>query len=378
MGYRECECPLGTESSRDAMLIPPSLEILGKGYTWDELIYSYCASVLQALYSSTPFRAFVESYPDVIEPQIPLGLPPGSYVPPSPAAWANGAASGPSSPIAVKSNPFDSPSVPSGGTPMSPGKETKEKRSWTGLGRRPTTGASAAPNLATLTQGHAAAAPEPAAPPPRVEIPHYMPNPDLPPPTVFSTIQTLFHHMSSSAPHGAPPPKTPGATTPGNQLNTSNGASLPSSTLTTSSSIPTSAPQYHPVTGLPIGPPLLASLPPPSAPRGGGPNGAGALGRGVVRPEDLLRTVKRENEMFRGMSQQDAHEFLGWLLNRIAEDVEALDRELKAKGQSVPQHKGNGKTWVQNLFEGVLTNETRCLSCETVSSCTGGIRILLI
>jgi uncharacterized UBP type Zn finger protein len=88
--------------------------------------------------------------------------------------------------------------------------------------------------------------------------------------------------------------------------------------------------------------------------------------------------VKRENEMFRGMSQQDAHEFLGWLLNRIAEDVEALDRELKAKGQSVPQHKGNGKTWVQNLFEGVLTNETRCLSCETVSSCTGGIRILLI
>lgn len=26
------------------------------------------------------------------------------------------------------------------------------------------------------------------------------------------------------------------------------------------------------------------------------------------------------------------------------------------------------KTWVHRLFEGVLTNETRCLTCETVSS----------
>lgn len=25
-----------------------------------------------------------------------------------------------------------------------------------------------------------------------------------------------------------------------------------------------------------------------------------------------------------------------------------------------------GKTWVHDLFEGVLTNETRCICCETV------------
>ena len=70
--------------------------------------------------------------------------------------------------------------------------------------------------------------------------------------------------------------------------------------------------------------------------------------------------------MFRGMSQQDAHEFLGWLLNRVAEEVELLDKGLRANGKEVTEAKGNGKTFVQNLFEGVLTNETRCLSCETV------------
>lgn len=72
--------------------------------------------------------------------------------------------------------------------------------------------------------------------------------------------------------------------------------------------------------------------------------------------------MKRENEMFRGMSQQDAHEFLGWVLNKVAEDVELVDRSSGAT-----ENRPNGKTFVQNLFEGTLTNETRCLSCEMVS-----------
>lgn len=90
------------------------------------------------------------------------------------------------------------------------------------------------------------------------------------------------------------------------------------------------------------------------------------LGRGVVRPEDLMRTVRNENEMFRGLAQQDAHEFLGWVLNKVAEDVEMVDRSLRGVGKEVTEQKGHGKTFVQNLFEGVLTNETRCLSCESV------------
>ncbi len=40
-----------------------------------------------------------------------------------------------------------------------------------------------------------------------------------------------------------------------------------------------------------------------------------------------MRTVRRENELFRSTMHQDAHEFLGWLLNKVAEDAEALQRE---------------------------------------------------
>lgn len=40
---------------------------------------------------------------------------------------------------------------------------------------------------------------------------------------------------------------------------------------------------------------------------------------------------------------------------------------------SPPKHE---QTWVHEIFEGTLTNETRCLSCETVSPCT--IRYILV
>lgn len=83
-----------------------------------------------------------------------------------------------------------------------------------------------------------------------------------------------------------------------------------------------------------------------------------------MRPEDVLKTIKRENEMFRGMAQQDAHEFLGWVLNKVSEEVEQVDKHLKGK---------KGRTFVQNLFEGCLTNETRCLSCETVCRSSFGM-----
>lgn len=286
----------------------------------------YCNSVLQALYACDPFRQFVASYPDPPAPITPLAPGPGEANKPKPSP-------SPGSPLAVKTgNPFDNPNL--NGT---------NKRNL--FGRRPTSSA-ATPIV-------------PAAPAPtyapiltsRFDSLPIAPNPNGPQPSVFETIQTLFHHLTASLPHQPLPAKKDAKANPENAQTAS---LLPSEEEA----------QANPNgNGPPPGPPLLASLPPPSAPRGGGPFQAGTLGRGVVRPEDLLKTVKRENEMFRGMSQQDAHEFLGWVLNKVAEDIDVVDRSLRDVGKG----HGNGKSFVQNLFEGVLTNETRCLSCETVS-----------
>ncbi|KAK6150406.1 hypothetical protein DH2020_015338 [Rehmannia glutinosa] len=77
----------------------------------------------------------------------------------------------------------------------------------------------------------------------------------------------------------------------------------------------------------------------------------------------------------------DAHEFLNYLLNEL---VDILEKEARAtkSDQEVPQKIANGPTtissnspqkepvitWVHKNFQGILTNETRCLRCETVTA----------
>jgi len=98
--------------------------------------------------------------------------------------------------------------------------------------------------------------------------------------------------------------------------------------------------------------------------------------------------------MFRSAMHQDAHEFLNLLLNTVVENIEAHDRTLIAQKQSqdaqqsaddsgditksqsatvsfpsvLPTPTANSSTrWLRELFEGTLTSETRCLTCENVS-----------
>lgn len=80
---------------------------------------------------------------------------------------------------------------------------------------------------------------------------------------------------------------------------------------------------------------------------------------GVLQPRKFITKVKKENVVFDNMQQQDAHEFLNYLLNTIAD---LLAAECKVEGQPA------GPTWVHEIFQGMLTNETRCLCCETVRS----------
>lgn len=74
--------------------------------------------------------------------------------------------------------------------------------------------------------------------------------------------------------------------------------------------------------------------------------------------------------------QQDAHEFLNYLLNTIADLLQEERKQDKTNGrlangtldcQNNNSNTTPAPTWVHEIFQGTLTNETRCLTCETVS-----------
>lgn len=109
---------------------------------------------------------------------------------------------------------------------------------------------------------------------------------------------------------------------------------------------------------------------------------------GVVSPTKFNEVLKRENEMFRSAMHQDAHEFLNLLLNEVVENVEVnakrkeADKPMmngfaesrgfeQALSTAMPRSDSTkivGNTrWVHELFEGTLTSETKCLTCENVS-----------
>ncbi|KAL8842537.1 MAG: hypothetical protein Q9170_000491 [Blastenia crenularia] len=108
---------------------------------------------------------------------------------------------------------------------------------------------------------------------------------------------------------------------------------------------------------------------------------------GIVSPAKFLEILKRENEMFRSAMHQDAHEFLNLVLNEVVENVEVNAKKIEANrvaegvvearsfeqalATAMPQMSGtrrSGNTrWVHELFEGTLTSETKCLTCENIS-----------
>lgn len=111
---------------------------------------------------------------------------------------------------------------------------------------------------------------------------------------------------------------------------------------------------------------------------------------GVLSPQRFLEIFKRDNEMFRTSMHQDAHEFYGLVLNAVITNVEDNAKRLReleppksdmGLTQSMVSAVTNaassmglgtgarspGTGWVHEIFEGVLTSETKCLTCETAS-----------
>ncbi|KAJ7204395.1 hypothetical protein GGX14DRAFT_319323, partial [Mycena pura] len=112
--------------------------------------------------------------------------------------------------------------------------------------------------------------------------------------------------------------------------------------------------------------------------------------KGTVAPRAFIDKLKEFNELFRSTMHQDAHEFLNYLLNKMIEDIEE-DRKSAESRTVTPPDGGEDNatmvsknpptiattnsgtspqnaTLVHRIFEGVLTSETRCLTCENVSS----------
>uniref|UniRef100_A0A8C6T9M3 ubiquitinyl hydrolase 1 n=1 Tax=Neogobius melanostomus TaxID=47308 RepID=A0A8C6T9M3_9GOBI len=82
-------------------------------------------------------------------------------------------------------------------------------------------------------------------------------------------------------------------------------------------------------------------------------------------------------KLFDNYMQQDAHEFLNYLLNTIADLLQEERKQEKTNGrlangtldsQNNNSNASPAPTWVHEIFQGTLTNETRCLTCETISS----------
>ncbi|KAL4933853.1 ubiquitin C-terminal hydrolase CreB [Aspergillus undulatus] len=103
---------------------------------------------------------------------------------------------------------------------------------------------------------------------------------------------------------------------------------------------------------------------------------------GIIRPQHFLEVLRRENEMFRTAMHQDAHEFLNLLLNEVVANVERAANQLALEQPVIPPAESsdslepssssgiktpNTTRWVHELFEGLLTSETQCLTCEKAS-----------
>jgi len=87
---------------------------------------------------------------------------------------------------------------------------------------------------------------------------------------------------------------------------------------------------------------------------------------GSIAPKKFIARLRKEKEEFDNYVQQDAHEFLNFLINHINEII--LAERNQGQKKSTTTNEPPEPTWVHEIFQGILTSETRCLNCETVSS----------
>lgn len=106
---------------------------------------------------------------------------------------------------------------------------------------------------------------------------------------------------------------------------------------------------------------------------------------GCITPRRFLSRVRKANDLFCNAEHQDAHEFMQFLLNDIAENLKAMvlaqrKRDQQRLQSQQPQGAQQGaqqpadddeqeepRTWIHDIFQGYLVNQMKCLCCENVT-----------
>jgi len=96
----------------------------------------------------------------------------------------------------------------------------------------------------------------------------------------------------------------------------------------------------------------------------------------VISPEALFHVIWKVVPRFRGYQQQDAHEFLRYMLDRLHTELLCLlpgDVNFLQKQQNLSPYsrrstaKSSSHSLVTSIFGGTLQSEVTCLSCKTSS-----------
>ncbi|CEM19657.1 unnamed protein product [Vitrella brassicaformis CCMP3155] len=86
---------------------------------------------------------------------------------------------------------------------------------------------------------------------------------------------------------------------------------------------------------------------------------------GSVAPKRFIAKLREENDLFRSASHHDAHEFFNYLINDVAEYL--VEQKKQSLDKTALDTSRPVTTWVHDIFQGLLENETRCLCCETIT-----------
>ncbi|EGR30572.1 ubiquitin-specific protease, putative, partial [Ichthyophthirius multifiliis] len=85
---------------------------------------------------------------------------------------------------------------------------------------------------------------------------------------------------------------------------------------------------------------------------------------GICNTNKIMKYVRDSNPDFRGDSHQDCHEFSIWLLNQINDIINKPYIKTKENPNPLEQKQAS---WLEDIFGGILTTQTQCNNCKTVT-----------